>query len=124
MAGGTGAEQPVTMLGPDFPFAFDDHVRHPAGLGRMPAERYGTEVAVIRAGISGIVTALEMMKLGLRPVVYEADRIGGRLRSEPFKGGDGTISPRWAPCASRPPRRCSTAISTLPASRPCPSRTR
>ena len=31
-----------------------------------------------------MVAAHELMKLGLRPVVYEAGRIGGRLRSEPF----------------------------------------
>lgn len=83
---------PVTMFGPDFPFAYDAHVAHPAGLGRVPQKRHGAEVAVIGAGISGIVTAYELMKLGLRPVVYESDRIGGRLRSETFKGGDGTIA--------------------------------
>jgi hypothetical protein len=83
---------PVTMFGPDFPFAYDEHLAHPAGLGRVPEERHGAEVAVIGAGISGIVTAYELMKLGLKPVVYESDRIGGRLRSETFKGGDGTIA--------------------------------
>jgi monoamine oxidase len=84
--------KPVTMFGPDFPYPFDEHVRHPAGLGVVPAERHGAEVAVIGAGISGIVVAYELMKLGLKPVVYESDRIGGRLRSETFKGGDGTIA--------------------------------
>ena len=84
--------RPVTMFGPDFPFAYDDYVQHPAGLGRVPPERHGSEVAVVGAGISGIVAAYELMKLGLKPVVYEADRIGGRLRSETFKGGDGTIA--------------------------------
>src|SRR5699024_10565393 len=55
---------------------------HPAGLGQVPAERHGTEVAVIGGGLSGLITAHELMKMGLKPVVYEADRIGGRLRTE------------------------------------------
>jgi len=83
---------PVTMFGPDFPFAYDDYLKHPAGLGQIPADRHGLPVAVIGGGISGITTAYELMKLGLRPVIYEADRIGGRLRSEPFRGGDGTFA--------------------------------
>jgi NADPH-dependent 2,4-dienoyl-CoA reductase/sulfur reductase-like enzyme len=76
--------RPITMFGPDFPFAYDDYLRHPSGLGRVPAERHGTEVAIVGAGIAGLVTAYELMKLGLKPVVYEASRIGGRLRSQRF----------------------------------------
>src|ERR687898_493757 len=48
------AARPITMFGPDFPFAYDDHLAHPAGLGRVPAERHGTEVAIIGAGIAGL----------------------------------------------------------------------
>lgn len=80
--------RPVTMFGPDFPFAYDDYLAHPAGLGQVPATEHGTEVAVIGAGLSGLVTAYELMKMGLRPVVYEADRIGGRLRTETFPGSE------------------------------------
>ncbi len=80
------------MFGPDFPFAYDDFLKHPAGLGSVPAARHGAEVAVVGAGIAGIVAAYELMKLGLKPVIYEADRIGGRLRSEPFKDGDGALA--------------------------------
>src|SRR5437588_682392 len=75
---------PVTMFVPDFPFAYDDWVRHPAGLGHLPRDRHGTEVAVVGGGISGLVAAYELMRLGLRPVVYEAGELGGRMRSVPF----------------------------------------
>jgi lysine 2-monooxygenase len=79
-------EQPVTMFGPDFPFPFDDWIAHPAGLGSIPQERHGEEVAIVGAGMSGMLAAYELMKLGLRPVVYEASHMGGRLRSQQFEG--------------------------------------
>jgi tryptophan 2-monooxygenase len=79
-------QPPLTMFGPDFPYAYDDFLAHPAGLGSVPPAEYGTEVAVIGGGLSGIVTAYELMKMGLRPVVYEADQIGGRLRTHTFEG--------------------------------------
>ncbi|MGW8375888.1 NAD(P)/FAD-dependent oxidoreductase [Streptomyces sp. ODS28] len=81
---------PVTMFGPDFPFAYDDYLAHPAGLGSVPATEHGTEVAVIGGGLSGLVTAYELMKMGLRPVVYEADQLGGRLRTTRFDGAETT----------------------------------
>jgi tryptophan 2-monooxygenase len=87
-----GSPPPITTFGPDFPFAYDHWIAHPSGLGRMPAEALGREVAVIGAGLSGLIAAHELMKLGLRPVVYEADRMGGRLRSEPFQGAEGVIA--------------------------------
>jgi len=82
----------LTMLGPDFPFSYDELLADPAGLGSVPAKHLGREVAVIGGGLSGMVTAYELMRLGLKPVVYEADRIGGRLRSEPFGGAHGPIA--------------------------------
>ncbi|WP_303979860.1 NAD(P)/FAD-dependent oxidoreductase [Dongia mobilis] len=84
-------KKPVTIFGPDFPFPFDDWIKHPAGIGAIPAEKHGTEVAVIGAGISGLVSAYELMKLGLKPVVYEASQLGGRLRSQPFEGAPAGI---------------------------------
>ena len=94
-AAGRGAGEqaaPITMLNPDFPFSYDHYLAHPEGLGAVPPELYGTEVAVIGAGLSGLVTAYELMKLGLRPVVYEADQIGGRLRTAAFPAAPGVVA--------------------------------
>ena len=50
-------------------------------------------MAVIGAGMAGMVAAYELMKLGLKPVVgTRAERIGGRLRSEPFVPGEPEIA--------------------------------
>lgn len=85
-------QPPITMFGPDFPYAYDDFLAHPAGLGQVPATEHGAEVAVIGGGLSGIVAAYELMKMGLKPVVYEADQIGGRLRTVGFEGCDPTLT--------------------------------
>ena len=90
--GPQGGQGPVTIFGPDFPFAFDDWIAHPAGLGSIPAEHHGEEVAVVGAGISGLVAAYELLKLGVKPVVYEASQLGGRLRSQAFEGADGVVA--------------------------------
>jgi tryptophan 2-monooxygenase len=83
---------PITAFGPDFPFAYDEWLAHPAGLGAVPAAAHGAEVAIIGGGLSGMVAAFELMKLGLKPVVYEQGRLGGRLRSQVFQGADGIIA--------------------------------
>lgn len=83
---------PVTAFGPDFPFAYDDWLQHPAGLGSVPADRHGAKVAVIGAGAAGIIAGHELMKLGLHPEVYESGKFGGRLRSEPFEGTEDVIA--------------------------------
>ncbi|PVZ15721.1 MULTISPECIES: NAD(P)/FAD-dependent oxidoreductase [unclassified Pseudomonas] len=87
-----GSQQPITLFGPDFPFAFDQWLEHPAGLGHIPAEHHGKEVAIVGGGIAGLVAAYELMKLGLKPVVYEASRLGGRLRSQPFEAAEGIVA--------------------------------
>lgn len=81
------ADGPVTIYGPDFPFAYDDWISHAAGLGSLPADAHGREVAIIGAGLSGMIAAYELMSLGLKPVIYEATEIGGRLRTHRFDGG-------------------------------------
>ena len=52
--GPSASDAPLTMFGPDFPFAYDDWVTHPDGLGTVPEEALGTEVAVIGAGLAAI----------------------------------------------------------------------
>lgn len=85
-------ERPITMLNPDFPFSYDEYLAHPSGLGQVPEELYGTEVAIIGGGLSGLVTAYELMKMGLKPVIYEADRIGGRLRTDSFSAAKDVVA--------------------------------
>ncbi len=86
------AERAITTFGPDFPFPYDDWLRDSGGLGQLPAGMLGCEVAIVGGGIAGVVAAYELMKLGLKPVLYEAGRLGGRLRSEAFEGDSGIIA--------------------------------
>lgn len=86
------SRKPITMFGPDFPFSYDEYVAHPAGLGSVPEAAHGTEVAVIGGGMSGLTVAYELLRMGLKPVVYEADELGGRMRSTPFPGVPGTLA--------------------------------
>lgn len=45
------------------------------------------KVAVVGGGIAGLVAAHELTKAGVEVVVHEAaDRVGGKLRTEPFAG--------------------------------------
>jgi len=83
---------PVTIFGPDFPFAYDDWLAHKAGIGTVPPAQYGKKVAIVGAGVSGMVAAQELMRMGLQPVVFESGRIGGRLRSEPFPNAPNTVA--------------------------------
>lgn len=86
------SQSPVTVFGPDYPFAYDDWIKHPLGLGQLPEHTHGIEVAIIGAGVSGMVTAFELMKLGIKPVIYETGRMGGRLRSENFVNANGIVA--------------------------------
>jgi len=86
------SEAPFSMFGPDFPFAYDTWLQHPKGLGSIPSQAQGTKVAIIGAGIAGLVCGYELMKLGLQPIFYEAGRLGGRLRSAHFDGNDQVVA--------------------------------
>ena len=89
---GNDNKNQITLFGPDFPFAYDNWLTHPDGLATIPEHALGSRVAIVGAGVSGLVAAHELMKLGLQPVVYEAGRLGGRLRSQPFPNANGTIA--------------------------------
>lgn len=84
--------QHLTAFGPDFPFDYESWLHHPAGMGALPKDAQGASVAIIGTGVSGIVAGFELMKLGLRPVFYESSQFGGRLRSQPFEGGKGSVA--------------------------------
>lgn len=84
--------KPVTVFGPDFPFAYDDWIKHPDGLAVLPPKAHGARVAIIGAGAAGVIAGYELMKLGLRPILFESGQFGGRLRSQPFEGAEGVIA--------------------------------
>lgn len=86
------SEEPLTMFSPDFPFSYDHYLAGPQGLGVLPQQRHGTEVAVIGAGVAGVVAAYELMKMGLKPVIYEAGSIGGRLRTASFEAAPEVVA--------------------------------
>jgi len=88
----SGNNKPVTIFGPDFPFAYDEWLTHKAGIGTVPAAQYGKKIAIIGAGVSGMVAAQELMRMGLQPVMFESGRIGGRLRSEPFQNAPSIVA--------------------------------
>jgi tryptophan 2-monooxygenase len=53
---------------------------------RLPPPAIGKEVAIVGAGLTGISAAHELLKIGLKPVIFEArNRMGGRLYSMPFQ---------------------------------------
>ncbi len=88
----TKPTKPITIFGPDFPFAYDEWLTHTDGIGCVPSQQYGKSVAVIGAGVSGLVAAYELMRMGLKPVIFESGRIGGRLRSEPFPNAPNVVA--------------------------------
>lgn len=59
-------------------------------LCEIPLASQDSDVAIVGAGISGLAAGYELLKMGLKPTIYEAtDRIGGRLYSQPFEGAGG-----------------------------------
>lgn len=78
------ANKDVTALIPDFPFEYGKFLSSAGAdaLCTINNAHYGKRVLVVGAGVSGMVSAYELLRMGLQPVVLEAtDRIGGRLYS-------------------------------------------
>jgi tryptophan 2-monooxygenase len=62
-------------------------------IAKLPANESDRQVAIVGAGAAGLVAAYEFLKIGARPVIYEAsNRIGGRAYSLPFHEADGSES--------------------------------
>lgn len=82
-------DKDVSALIPDFPFDYGAYLAGRAAqpLGTVNTQQRGTQVLVVGAGAAGLVTAYEIMRMGLHPVVVDASgRIGGRLFSQPVNG--------------------------------------
>jgi monoamine oxidase len=111
-AGGYGALY-TTMMGMGLLAA----PRAYAGPPKLPAGGKGASVAILGAGIAGLVAAYELRKAGYAVTVLEArDRPGGRAWSV-----------RAAPRSSRPdgPTRSSTGRrASTPTSTPAPPASR
>jgi hypothetical protein len=73
----------------------------------VPGPLLGTRVAIVGAGLAGIVAAYELFRAGLNPVIYEATgRIGGRTFSQPFGNSSSKDAPIAELGAMRVPTSC------------------
>ncbi|MEU3623215.1 hypothetical protein BS329_17005 [Amycolatopsis coloradensis] len=81
---------PATDLQVDFPFDYAAHLSGDRRIGLLPPAALGTPVAVIGTGGSGLTAAYELLRVGCRPILYEAEtspdgpggrRLGGRMFS-------------------------------------------
>jgi len=63
-------------------------------LCKLPPASLGKEVAIIGGGAAGLLAAHELLKMGVKPIIYEfAPRLGGRLYSRSFLHTDDDIAP-------------------------------
>lgn len=76
-------------LTPDFPFDYNAYLKGNGvnPLGSVDPDPSGTRfVAIIGAGVAGMIVAYEAMRMGLVPIIFEAnDRLGGRFFSKRFE---------------------------------------
>lgn len=63
-------------------------------LCKIPESKLGTKIAVVGSGAAGMIAAHELLKMGLKPVIYEATgRMGGRLYSKSFEKIQESVKP-------------------------------
>ena len=83
-------------LTPDFPFDYRTFLETGSTpIGQISDTNRGNRVAIIGSGVAGMIAAYEAMRMGLIPVLFEANnRIGGRFYTERFEGqGDPATLP-------------------------------
>ena len=69
-------------------FDYERFLDSAPAIATLPQSQWGTPVAIVGAGAAGMLAAYELLKIGVRPVVFEAsDRIGGRNWTQPFMDG-------------------------------------
>jgi tryptophan 2-monooxygenase len=70
-------------------YDYVDFIANNPRIADLPQDKWNTEVAIVGSGVAGLVAAYELLKIGVKPVVFEAtDRIGGRAYSLPFKNSN------------------------------------
>jgi tryptophan 2-monooxygenase len=77
----------ITLI--DTGYSYKKYLKFNDGIAVLPPEAMGKKVAIVGSGAAGTVAARELMKIGLTPVIIEAeDRVGGRLESRPYYDGE------------------------------------
>ncbi|MFE0800386.1 flavin monoamine oxidase family protein [Streptomyces sp. NPDC058812] len=96
----SGSPPPACDLQVDFPFDYAAHLADGRRIGSLPASALGAPVAVIGAGGAGLCAAYELLRIGCRPVLYEAEssphgpggrRLGGRMYSRRMDPADSAV---------------------------------
>jgi len=70
-------------------YDYVDFITKNPRIAELPDKYWNTEVAIVGAGVAGLVAAYELLKIGVKPVIFEAtERMGGRAYSLTFKNSD------------------------------------
>lgn len=87
------AQQKVEPLSlPENPLDYLKLIQQQEGIAPLNKEYINTRVAIIGGGSAGLCAAHELMRVGLTPMVFEAQsRIGGRCYTYKFKDQDSKV---------------------------------